>query len=70
MSTTTNTNTNTITTAVDNLINTLNTAKEDAVKFDTKGNKAAGTRIRKALMEVTTGCKELRKTVQEIKNNS
>jgi len=63
------TTTNTTTTdAITTLIETLTTAKEDAVKFDTKGNKAAATRVRKALQEVSSTCKDLRKTVQEIKN--
>lgn len=39
-------------------------------KFTDKGNKAAGTRARKALMEITKLCKERRKEIQEAKNNS
>jgi len=39
-------------------------------KFSEKGNKAAGTRARKALMEITKLCKERRKEIQEAKNNS
>lgn len=39
-------------------------------KFSEKGNKAAGTRARKALMEVTKLCKDRRKEIQEAKNNS
>lgn len=39
-------------------------------KFAEKGNKAAGTRARKALMEVTKLCKDRRKEIQEAKNNS
>ena len=38
-------------------------------KFSEKGNKAAGTRARKALMEVTKLCKDRRKEIQEAKNN-
>lgn len=49
------------------LIATLNNAVEDAGKFD-GGNQAAGTRVRKALQTVVTGGKDLRKTIQEIKN--
>lgn len=37
-------------------------------KFAEKGNKAAGTRARKALMEITKLCKERRKEIQESKN--
>ena len=38
-------------------------------KFAEKGNKAAGTRARKALMEVVKLCKDRRKEIQEAKNN-
>jgi len=38
-------------------------------KFNEKGNKAAGTRARKALMEITKACKERRKEIQDSKNN-
>tara|TARA_B100001123_G_scaffold444039_1_gene591795 strand:- start:4004 stop:4189 length:186 start_codon:yes stop_codon:yes gene_type:complete len=37
-------------------------------KFDEKGNKAAGTRARKALNEVSKLCKSRRKEIQEAKN--
>jgi hypothetical protein len=43
---------------------------EDNEKFADKGNKAAGTRARKSLMEITKLCKERRKEIQESKNNS
>lgn len=33
------------------------------------GNKAAGTRARKALSEITKLAKTLRKEIQEVKNN-
>lgn len=39
-------------------------------KFNEKQNKAAGTRARKALMEITKLCKDRRKEIQEAKNNS
>lgn len=39
-------------------------------KFEDKGNKAAGTRARKALMEITKQCKDRRKEIQEAKNNA
>jgi hypothetical protein len=38
-------------------------------KFNEKQNKAAGTRARKALMEITRLCKDRRKEIQEAKNN-
>lgn len=43
---------------------------QDNEKFSDKGNKAAGTRARKALMEITKLCKDRRKEIQEAKNNS
>lgn len=39
-------------------------------KFAEKQNKAAGTRARKALMEITKLCKDRRKEIQEAKNNA
>lgn len=54
--------------------NTLLTLVEEYMqenqKFSEKGNKAAGTRARKALMEITKICKDRRKEIQEEKNNS
>jgi hypothetical protein len=37
-------------------------------KFAEKGNKAAGTRARKALSEITKLAKDQRKVIQEVKN--
>jgi hypothetical protein len=37
-------------------------------KFSDKGNKAAGTRARKALMEITKLCKDRRREIQDAKN--
>jgi len=37
-------------------------------KFAEKGNKAAGTRARKALSEITKLCKSQRKAIQDVKN--
>jgi hypothetical protein len=42
---------------------------QDNEKFSDKGNKAAGTRARKALMEITKSCKDRRKEIQEAKNS-
>jgi len=39
-------------------------------KFVSKGNKAAGTRARKALAEIIKFSKERRKEIQEIKTES
>ena len=44
-------------------------AEEDLMKFYEKGNKAAGTRARKALMELKKLSHEMRQEIQEIKNN-
>ena len=42
--------------------------EEDVGKFYDKGNNAAGTRIRKAMQEVKALAQDIRKEVQEIKN--
>lgn len=42
--------------------------EEDAQKFFEKGNKAAGTRLRKAYMEVMNACKAGRKEISEMKS--
>ena len=42
----------------------------DIEKFNTSGNSAAGTRARKALLEITKLAKELRKQIQEKKNEA
>jgi hypothetical protein len=47
----------------------LESAEADAVKFFEKGNKQAGTRLRKAYSEIAGLCKEGRKEVSEIKNS-
>ena len=46
----------------------LNSIKEDATKFFEKGNKAAGTRIRKAMQEINALAQAVRVSVSE-KNN-
>lgn len=43
-------------------------AKEEAVKFYEKGNKSAGTRLRKTLMEIKKLSHEIRADVTETKN--
>ena len=42
--------------------------KEDFDKFYDKGNKAAGTRVRKGMLELRNKAQDIRKEVQEIKN--
>ena len=40
----------------------------DVDLFTEKGNKSAATRARKALLEISKLCKDIRKEIQEIKN--
>ena len=46
----------------------VETAQEDSEKFYTKGNKAAGTRLRKAMQEIKVVAQNIRKDVSNIKN--
>jgi len=50
------------------LVASLTEALTDAEKFSDNGNKAAGTRVRKALMEVSKECKAIRQQVSDEKN--
>lgn len=43
-------------------------SEDDFKKFYEKGNKAAGTRVRKAMQELKNLAHETRKEVQDIKN--
>ena len=52
----------------DKLLRLFNEYMDENSKFDEKGNKAAGTRARKALMEITKSCKSRRVEIQESKN--
>ncbi|EHQ27531.1 hypothetical protein [Mucilaginibacter paludis] len=45
-------------------------AEADAVKFYEKGNSAAGTRLRKAMLQVKAHSQEIRKEVSEIKHQA
>lgn len=47
----------------------LDEAEEDLMKFYEKGNKAAGTRARKSMMELKKLAHEIRQEIQDIKNN-
>ncbi len=44
-------------------------AKVDAAKFYEKGNNAAGTRLRKAMLEIRSLANESRKDVSAVKNS-
>jgi len=58
----------TISERIERLSQLLTEAQADAVKSD-KGNKAAGTRVRKAMQEVIAECKDVRKAVLEARNS-
>jgi len=51
----------------ENLINLFDTYLAENAKFEEKGNKAAGTRARKALAEIAKAIKERRKEIQDTK---
>jgi hypothetical protein len=51
----------------ENLISLVETYVAENAKFVDKGNKAAGTRARKALAEIAKAVKERRKEIQESK---
>ena len=46
----------------------LESLKDDFQKFYGDGNKAAGTRVRKGMLELRNKAQDIRKEVQEIKN--
>jgi hypothetical protein len=46
----------------------LESYKEDFSKFYDNGNKAAGTRVRKGMLEFKNLAQDIRKEVQDIKN--
>ena len=54
---------------IENLQETLTSIQSDVEKFN-GGNKSAGTRIRKAMQTLKGQAQDLRKEVQEIKNNN
>jgi len=51
----------------ENLSSLFETYLSENEKFEDKGNKAAGTRARKALAELTKAAKERRKEIQDAK---
>ena len=52
----------------ENLKTLVNHLEEDVTKFYDKGNKAAGTRVRKGCQEVKNLCQEIRVDVSSKKN--
>lgn len=57
-------------TSHETLVSLFETYVKDNEKFVTKGNKAAGTRARKALSEFSKVAKERRKEIQDTKNEA
>ena len=57
-----------VTNTLQNVVDQLTEALSGAQKTDS-GNKAAGTRVRKAAQNATVTLKELRKQVLEVRNN-
>lgn len=53
----------------DELTDLVEGSKEDLMKFYQKGNKAAGTRARKAMMSLKKLAHEIRQEIQDIKKN-
>lgn len=52
------------------LTSLMTVAGLDAVKFYTKGNKAAGTRLRKTMLDIKTVAHDIRADVSKIKNQA
>lgn len=52
----------------ESILSLFETYVKENQKFTEKGNKAAGTRARKALAELTKMAKERRKEIQDTKN--
>jgi hypothetical protein len=52
----------------DNIVEAIDAYLEENAKFEEKGNKAAGTRARKALMDLKKLATERRKEIQDKKN--
>ncbi len=52
----------------ENLKAIIESLNEDVQKFDEKGNKAAGTRVRQGLQQIKTVAQDLRKEISERKN--
>jgi hypothetical protein len=59
-----------ILTTIDAMIKDLDSAKEQAIKFEEKGTGSAGSNLRKIMQRVKVNAQEVRNTVQEIKNKA
>lgn len=53
-----------------NFLDEVELLKEDAEKFFEKENKAAGTRLRKALQGIRNIAKEVRQEISDLKNKA
>jgi Histone H1-like protein Hc1 len=49
------------------LVDLVHTFEKDFIKFYEKGNKSAGTRVRKSMNELKRKAQDIRKEVQELK---
>jgi hypothetical protein len=49
------------------LVELVHSFEKDFIKFYDKGNKSAGTRVRKSMNELKRKAQEIRKEVQEVK---
>jgi cytochrome c556 len=49
------------------LVELVQSFEKDFIKFYDKGNKSAGTRVRKSMNELKRKAQEIRKEVQEVK---
>ncbi|MDA0715440.1 MAG: histone H1 [archaeon] len=56
----------TIVSMLEDMVATLNEAMKDAVKSD-KGNKTAGTRVRKVMQDIKRSAQDVRNQIQEIR---
>ena len=54
---------------IDSITEVITNIQEDVTKFDEKGNKAAGTRVRKGMQTIKTLAQEVRVAVSA-KNNA
>jgi hypothetical protein len=52
------------------LVELVQTFEKDFIKFYDKGNKSAGTRVRKNMAELKRKAQEIRIEVQELKGNA
>ena len=55
---------------LEQLQETLDSVQEDATKFNEKGNKAAGTRVRKGMQAIKALAQDVRVAVSEANKNN